>query len=86
MSVLLDPASNDITCIQHQHLPILFALTILRNAEAPKPDRLVGAKHQSVKVLLDLPESLRDEITSSVSQYGWDGHLNLIIMFSKCYA
>ena len=52
-----------------------YSHTILRNAESAKHDRLVGAKYQSVKVLLDLPQQLRDEILSAVSVWGWDGGL-----------
>ncbi|CAJ1437658.1 unnamed protein product [Effrenium voratum] len=40
------------------------------NDDAAKHDKLVGAKHQAVKVILDLPEACRDEILKVVSING----------------
>ena len=53
---------------------VAFNQTV-RNADAAKHDRIVGYKHQAVKVIMDLPELARNTILSTVSLYGWDGHL-----------
>ena len=45
----------------------------LRNDEAAKPDRLLGAKQMAVKVILDMPPAARNAILKTVSAYGWEG-------------
>ena len=57
-----------------QPMVVAFNQTV-RNADAAKHDRIVGYKHQAVKVIMDLPELARNTILSTVSLYGWDGHL-----------
>lgn len=47
-----------------------------RNEQAAKHDRLVGAKYQAVKCVLDLPEASRDQIMATVSLWGWEGFLD----------
>ena len=47
----------------------------MRNDTAAKHDKLVGAKLQAVKILLDLPESSQSQLLQTVSIYGWDGSL-----------
>lgn len=42
---------------------------------AAKHDKLVGAKAQAVKCVLELPESSREQILATVSLWGWDGFL-----------
>eukprot|EP00435_Cladocopium_sp_Y103_P046086 s1680_g13.t1 len=42
---------------------------------AAKHDKLVGAKFQAVKSLLDLPEACKEQILATVSLYGWEGYL-----------
>ena len=45
----------------------------LRNENAAaKQDKLVGAKVQAVKIVLELPESSRHKLLNTVSRYGWD--------------
>ena len=46
-----------------------------RNDSAAKHDKLVGAKFQAVKCLLDLPEAAKDQILATVSLWGWEGFL-----------
>ena len=51
--------------------PLTFILP--RNEDCAKHDKLVGAKHQAVKQLLQLNEACRNAIFHTVSTYGWEG-------------
>lgn len=57
--------------------PKLFQLnlSVLRNEEAPRHDRIVGLKQTAVKVLLELPDTARNCILQTVSFYGWESSL-----------
>ena len=57
--------------------PKLFQLnlSVLRNEEAPRHDRIVGFKQTAVKVLLELPDTARNCILQTVSFYGWESSL-----------
>ena len=61
-------------CSQTLALLVLFSCS-MRNDTAAKHDKLVGAKLQAVKILLDLPESSQSQLLQTVSIYGWDGSL-----------
>ena len=50
-------------------------LSVLRNEEAPRHDRIVGLKQTAVKVLLELPDTARNCILQTVSFYGWESSL-----------
>ena len=43
-----------------------------RNDEAARQDKLVGAKHQAVKVILELPEPCRLALLHTASCFGWE--------------
>jgi hypothetical protein len=58
--------------LQHHAMPAL------RNAEAAKPDRIAGAKFQAVKNILSMPDSCRQLILNTVSEFGWEGNLKEI--------
>lgn len=51
---------------------------------AAKHDKLVGAKFQAVKSLLDLPEACKEQILATVSLYGWEGYLKEPIVYFLC--
>ena len=41
------------------------------NAQAPKSDRVLGAKFLTVKNLLDLPTECRNAIFAYINKWGW---------------
>ena len=59
---------------QSVHKPPYF----VRNETAAQPDKLVGAKHQAVRNVLQLPRACQDSILDSVSFWGWEGSLSWI--------
>ena len=54
----------------------------LRNDDAAKSDRLVGAKAQAVKNILAMGDSSRQQIMLTVSTFGWDGTWAYKLLFS----
>lgn len=61
-------------------VPRPFSVGKQRNNIAAKHDKLVGAKHQAVKTLFEIPVECRDEILGVVSFYGWDGFSKTILI------
>ena len=50
------------------------------NVQAPKSDRVLGAKFQTVKNLLDLPAECRNAIFAYINKWGWTCFLFCIFL------
>ena len=52
------------------------------NAQAPKSDRVLGAKFLTVKNLLDLPAECRNAIFACINKLGWSGFLHCMFLMN----
>jgi hypothetical protein len=52
-----------------------MSLGLLRNEDAARSDKLMGAKAQAVRNILNMSETARQQIMHTVSTFGWDGVL-----------